>query len=110
VWGPSVVGYPKSAGTFKVTVTVSTVDSVPNLVAVRTFKMVIAASQISISSSSAVLSGKYLAVKLSCERTRAGVYEAAPGGHAPAGPRPAQRKRPCLRPLPIRSPTAKVAS
>jgi hypothetical protein len=60
-------------------VTVTTVDSVPNLVAARTFKMVISASQVSIGSSSAALSGKYLPVKLTCEHTRAGVYEAAPG-------------------------------
>jgi hypothetical protein len=79
VWGPSVIGYPQSAGTFKVTVTVTTVDSVPNLVATRTFKMVISASQVSIGSSSAALSGRYLPVRLSCGHTRAGVYEAAPG-------------------------------
>ncbi len=79
VWGPSVLGYPKSAGAFKVTVTVRTVDSVPNLVATRTFDIVISASRVSISSSSATLSGSYLPVKLSCEHTRDGVYEAAPG-------------------------------
>ena len=79
VWGPSVLGYPQSAGTFKVTVTVKTVDSVPNLVAARTFRMVISASQVSIGSSSAALWGKYLPVKLTCEHTRSGVYEAAPG-------------------------------
>jgi hypothetical protein len=79
VWGPAVLGYPHSAGTFKVTVTVNTVGSVPNLVATRTFKMVISASQVSIGSSSAALSGKYLPVRLTCQHTRAGVYEAAPG-------------------------------
>jgi hypothetical protein len=79
VWGPSVIGYPHSAGTFKVTVTVSTVGSVPNLVATRTFRMVVSASQVSIGSSSATLSGKYLPVRLTCEHTRAGLYEAAPG-------------------------------
>jgi len=79
-WGPSVLGYPKSAGAFKVTVTVTTVDSAPNLVATRTFDIVISASRVSISSSSATLSGSYLPIKLTCEHTRAGVYDAAPGG------------------------------
>jgi len=80
VWGPSVLGYPQSTGTFKVTVTVRTVDSVPNLVATRTFDIVISASRVSISSSSATLSGSYLPIKLTCEHTRAGLYDAAPGG------------------------------
>jgi hypothetical protein len=79
VWGPSVLGYPKSAGAFKVTVTIATVDSVPNLVTARTFDIVISASRVSISSSSATLSGSYLPIKLTCEHTRAGVYDAAPG-------------------------------
>jgi hypothetical protein len=80
VWGPSVLGYPKSAGAFKVTVTVTTVDSVPNLVATHTFDLVISASQVRISSSSATLSGSYLPIKLTCEHTRVGVHDAAPGG------------------------------
>jgi hypothetical protein len=41
--------------------------------------MVISASQVSIGSSSAALSGKYLPVRLSCGHTRAGLYEAAVG-------------------------------
>jgi hypothetical protein len=79
VWGPSLLGYPQSTGTFKVTVTVTTVDSVPNLVTTRTFDIVISASLVSISSSSATLSGNYLAIRLTCEHTRAGLYDAAPG-------------------------------
>jgi hypothetical protein len=80
VWGPSVLGYPLSPGTFKVTVTVMTVDSVPNLVATVSFDVVVSASQVSIGSPSSVLSGRYLPVKLSCEHTRAGVYDAGHGG------------------------------
>ncbi len=64
----AIAGRPQVAGHFVVTTTVSTDGAVPPLVVSRTFRLVVkpASPEVSLSSSSAKLSGRHLLVGLAC--------------------------------------------